>query len=89
MTWVSAHQAEPPEGDTLFIQSQRGVRQVLTRTYGDNRQGRLPGNRDAKHEVQYICTEEEPVQPRRRFPGLNKQTGFESSDHQLNTRYHV
>src|SRR5258708_15400988 len=77
------------EGDTLFIQIPSAVfRQVLTRTYGDIVKAVFHEIGTPNMKVQYVCTEEEPVQAAPVVSGVKQaKLDFESSDHQLNTRY--
>jgi len=90
-TWFQPTRLSRVEGDTLHIQIPTTVfRQVLTRTYGEivkavfHELG-VPGTR-----VQYVCTEEEPVPASPAVASASvKQSrlDFESTDHQLNSRY--
>src|SRR5882762_5678463 len=88
-TWFQPTRLHRAEGDTLYIQIPSAVfRQVLTRTYGDIVKAVFHEIGTPNMKVQYVCTEEEPVQAAPVVSGV-KQTklDFESSDHQLNTRY--
>ena len=88
-TWFQPTRLNRAEGDTLYIQIPSAVfRQVLTRTYGDIVKAVFHEIGTPNMKVQYVCTEEEPVQAAPVVSGV-KQTklDFESSDHQLNTRY--
>src|SRR5713226_6365729 len=77
------------EGDTLYIQIPSTVfRQVLTRTYGDIVKAVFHEIGTPNMKVQYVCTEEEPVQAAPVVSGVKQaKLDFDSSDHQLNTRY--
>ncbi len=88
-TWFQPTRLNRGEGDTLYVQIPSTVfRQVLTRTYGEIVKAVLHQMGTPNVKVQYVCTEEEPVQA---APAISasKQSklDFESSDHQLNPRY--
>ena len=89
-TWFQPTHLNRAEGETLFIQIPSTVfRQVLTRTYGDIIKAVFHELGTPNVKVQYVCSEEEPVQA---APTAAAKTGqakldFESSDHQLNPRY--
>jgi chromosomal replication initiator protein len=89
-TWFQPTRLNRAEGETLYVQIPSAVfRQVLTRTYGDIVKAVFHELGTPNVKVQYVCTEEEPAPaaptaPSR--PGKSK-LDFESSDHQLNTRY--
>jgi chromosomal replication initiator protein len=88
-TWFQPTRLNRLEGDTLYIQIPTAVfRQVLTRTYGEIVKAVFHQMGTPQLKVQYVCTEEEPVQVAPAGNG-NKQAklDFESSDHQLNNRY--
>ncbi len=88
-TWFQPTRLSRLEGDTLYIQIPTAVfRQVLTRTYGEIVKAVFHQMGTPQLKVQYVCTEEEPVQTASPANG-NKQArlDFESSDHQLNNRY--
>jgi chromosomal replication initiator protein len=90
-TWFQPTRLNRVEGDTLYIQIPSAVfRQVLTRTYGDIIKAVFHEIGTPNVKVQYVCTEEEPVQAAPAAasakPGQAK-LDFESSDHQLNLRY--
>src|ERR1700741_2531519 len=88
-TWFQPTRLNRAEGDTLYVQIPSTVfRQVLTRTYGEIVKAVFHQMGTPQMKVQYVCTEEEPVQAAPAAVGV-KQTklDFESSDHQLNTRY--
>jgi len=60
----------------------------LTRTYGDIVKAVFHEVGTPNMKVQYVCTEEEPLQPAPVVSGVKQaKLDFESSDHQLNTRY--
>src|SRR3974390_3582894 len=77
------------EGDTVFIQLPSAVfRQVLTRTYGEIIKAVFHQMGTPNTKVQYVCTEEETVQPAPVIAAAKQsKLDFESSDHQLNLRY--
>ena len=88
-TWFQPTRLNRLDGDTLYIQIPTAVfRQVLTRTYGEIVKAVFHQMGTPQLKVQYVCTEEEPVQVAPAGNG-NKQAklDFESSDHQLNNRY--
>src|SRR6266480_4124774 len=88
-TWFQPTRLNRVEGDTLFVQIPSAVfRQVLTRTYGDIVKAVFHEVGTPNMKVQYVCTEEEPVQPAPVVSGVKQaKLDFESSDHQLNMRY--
>src|SRR5437899_1479707 len=88
-TWFQPTRLNRAEGDTLFIQIPSTVfRQVLTRTYGDIVKAVFHEVGTPNIKVQYVCTEEEPTQAALVVSGVKQsKLDFESSDHQLNTRY--
>src|SRR6266700_989272 len=88
-TWFQPTRLNRAEGDTLYIQIPSAVfRQVLTRTYGDIVKAVFHEVGTPNMKVQYVCTEEEPVQAAPVVAGVKQsKLDFESSDHQLNTRY--
>src|SRR5436853_107757 len=88
-TWFQPTRLNRAEGDTLFIQIPSAVfRQVLTRTYGDIVKAVFHEVGTPHMKVQYVCTEEEPAQAPLAVSGVKQsRLDFESSDHQLNTRY--
>src|SRR5215813_5640466 len=62
-TWFQPTRLNRAEGDTLYIQIPSAVfRQVLTRTYGDIVKAVFHELGTPNMKVQYVCTEEEPVQ---------------------------
>src|SRR3981189_3350030 len=88
-TWFQPTRLNRAEGDSLFSQIPSAVfREVLAPTYGDIVKAVFHEIGTPNMKVQYVCTEEEPVQAAPVVSGV-KQTklDFESSDHQLNTRY--
>src|SRR5258708_15771276 len=88
-TWFQPTRLNRAEGDTLFIQIPSAVfRQVLTRTYGDIVKAVFHEIGTPSMKVQYVCTEEEPVQAAPAVSGIKQaKLDFESSDHQPHTRY--
>ena len=88
-TWFQPTRLSRGEGDTLFVQIPSAVfRQVLTRTYGEIVKAVFHQMGTPNTKVQYVCTEEEPVQAAPALSGAKQsKLDFESSDHQLNTRY--
>src|SRR5260370_1357771 len=88
-TWFQPTRLNRAEGDTLYVQIPTAVfRQVLTRTYGDIVKAVFHEISTPNMKVQYVCTEEEPVQPAPVVSSVKQaRLDFESSDHQLNTRY--
>jgi chromosomal replication initiator protein len=90
-TWFQPTRLSRHEGDTVYVQIPSTVfRQVLTRTYGEIIKAVFHQMGTPNTKVQYVCTEEEPVQPSRAAAAAaTKQAklDFESSDHQLNLRY--
>jgi len=88
-TWFQPTRLNRAEGDTLYVQIPSAVfRQVLTRTYGEIVKAVFHQMGTPQMKVQYVCTEEETMQPAPASNG-NKQAklDFESSDHQLSSRY--
>ena len=89
-TWFQPTRLNRAEGETLYIQIPSAVfRQVLTRTYGDIIKAVFHEIGTPNAKVQYVCSEEEPVQAASAAPAKAGQAklDFESSDHQLNPRY--
>ncbi len=94
-TWFQPTRLNRAEGETLFVQIPSTVfRNVLTRTYGEIVKAVFHELGTPNTRVQYVCTEEEqaaaatsaaPVSAT--VPGKQSKLDFESSDHQLNTRY--
>src|SRR6266481_1336732 len=72
-TWFQPTRLNRAEGDTLYVQ----IPSTVFRQMGT-----------PQMKVQYVCTEEEPVQAAPAVNGTKQaKLDFESSDHQLNTRY--
>jgi chromosomal replication initiator protein len=93
-TWFQPTRLNRAEGETLFVQIPSTVfRNVLTRTYGEIVKAVFHELGTPNTRVQYVCTEEEqaavaPAAPvSATIPGKQSKLDFESSDHQLNTRY--
>src|SRR3974390_89111 len=88
-TWFQPTRLNRHEGDTLFVQIPSTVfRQVLTRTDGEIIKAVFHQMGTPNTKVQYVCTEEEPILAAPAASGLKQsKLDFESSDHQLNTRY--
>ena len=89
-TWFQPTRLSRTEGETLFVQIPSTVfRQVLTRTYGEIVKAVFHQIGAPNLKVQYVCTEEEPLAapPASVNGGKQSKLDFESSDHQLNTRY--
>ena len=88
-TWFQPTRFNRGEGDTLFVQIPSAVfRQVLTRTYGEIVKAVFHQMGTPNLKVQYVCTEEEPVQAAQVISNAKQsKLDFESSDHQLNNRY--
>jgi len=88
-TWFQPTRLNRMEGETLFVQIPSTVfRQVLTRTYGEIVKAVFHQMGTPNMKVQYVCTEEEPVQAAPATIGAKQsKLDFESSDHQLNLRY--
>jgi chromosomal replication initiator protein len=89
MTWFQPTRLNRAEGESLFVQIPSAVfRQVLTRTYGEIVKAVFHELGTPNVKVQYVCTEEEPVHAAPVVSGVKQaKLDFESSDHQLNTRY--
>src|SRR6266851_2030412 len=88
-TWFQPTRLNRAEGETLFVQIPSAVfRQVLTRTYGEIVKAVFHELGTPSVKVQYVCTEEETVHAAPVVSGGKQaKLDFESSDHQLNTRY--
>jgi chromosomal replication initiator protein len=94
-TWFQPTRLNRADGDVIHVQIPTTVfRQVLTRTYGEIVKAVFHELGVPATRVQYVCTEEEPVATAAAATALGvasstKQSklDFESSDHQLNTRY--
>ena len=90
-TWFQPTRLSRIEGDVLHVQIPTTVfRQVLSRTYGEIVKAVFHELGVPSTRVQYVCTEEEPVAVSPAVAAASvKQSrlDFESSDHQLNSRY--
>jgi chromosomal replication initiator protein len=90
-TWFQPTRLNRAETELIYVQIPTTVfRQVLTRTYGEIVKAVFHELGVPAMRVQYVCTEEEPVTAASvATPTSIKQSklDFESSDHQLNTRY--
>jgi chromosomal replication initiator protein len=90
-TWFQPTRLSRVEGDVLHVQIPTTVfRQVLTRTYGEIVKAVFHELGVPNTRVQYVCTEEEPIaaSPAVANSGIKQsKLDFESSDHQLNSRY--
>src|SRR5882724_7342562 len=90
-TWFQPTRLNRSDADVVYVQIPTTVfRQVLTRTYGEIVKAVFHELGVPAMRVQYVCTEEEPVTatPVAAISGIKQsKLDFESSDHQLNTRY--
>ncbi len=90
-TWFQPTRLNRADGDVVYVQiPTTAFRQVLTRTYGEIVKAVFHELGVPAMRVQYVCTEEEPVAAGAvAATASTKQSklDFESSDHQLNTRY--
>ncbi len=90
-TWFQPTRLNRSDADVVYVQIPTTVfRQVLTRTYGEIVKAVFHELGVPAMRVQYVCTEEEPVAAAAVAATVSiKQSklDFESSDHQLNTRY--
>jgi len=92
-TWFQPTRLNRADGDVIHVQIPTTVfRQVLTRTYGEIVKAVFHELGVPATRVQYVCTEEEPVAAPATAAVVAASTkqsklDFESSDHQLNTRY--
>ena len=90
-TWFQPTRLNRLDADVVYVQIPTTVfRQVLTRTYGEIVKAVFHELGVPAMRVQYVCTEEEPVAAVAvAATASTKQSklDFESSDHQLNTRY--
>jgi chromosomal replication initiator protein len=90
-TWFQPTRLNRADSDIIYVQIPTTVfRQVLTRTYGEIVKAVFHELGVPAMRVQYVCTEEEPVVAAAVAATASiKQSklDFESSDHQLNTRY--
>jgi chromosomal replication initiator protein len=90
-TWFQPTRLNRSDVDMVYVQIPTTVfRQVLTRTYGEIVKAVFHELGVPTMRVQYVCTEEEPVAAVA-VPATasirQSKLDFESSDHQLNTRY--
>ena len=90
-TWFQPTRLNRSDVDMVYVQIPTTVfRQVLTRTYGEIVKAVFHELGVPTMRVQYVCTEEEPVAPvavAATASSRQSKLDFESSDHQLNTRY--
>jgi chromosomal replication initiator protein len=93
-TWFEPTRLCRTEGDLLFVQIPTAAfRPALTRTYGDIIKAVFHEIGAPQLKVQYVCAEEEAPAAPATNPALPGASGkqsrldFESSDHQLNSRY--
>jgi chromosomal replication initiator protein len=90
-TWFQPTRLNRADPDVVYVQIPTTVfRQVLTRTYGEIVKAVFHELGVPAMRVQYVCTEEEPVAavPMTATASIKQsKLDFESSDHQLNTRY--
>ena len=90
-TWFQPTRLNRADADVVYVQIPTTVfRQVLTRTYGEIVKAVFHELGVPAMRVQYVCTEEEPVAAVATAATTSTKQSkldFESSDHQLNTRY--
>jgi len=90
-TWFQPTRLNRSDADVVYVQIPTTVfRQVLTRTYGEIVKAVFHELGVPAMRVQYVCTEEEPVAAVAVATAASTKQSkldFESSDHQLNTRY--
>ena len=91
-TWFQPTRLNRSDADMVYVQIPTTVfRQVLTRTYGEIVKAVFHELGVPAMRVQYVCTEEEPVAAvavaATTASIKQSKLDFESSDHQLNTRY--
>jgi len=90
-TWFQPTRLNRSDADMVYVQIPTTVfRQVLTRTYGEIVKAVFHELGVPAMRVQYVCTEEEPmaaVAVAATASTKQSKLDFESSDHQLNTRY--
>jgi len=90
-TWFQPTRLNRSDADVVYVQIPTTVfRQVLTRTYGEIVKAVFHELGVPAMRVQYVCTEEEPVAAvtvAATASSKQSKLDFESSDHQLNTRY--
>src|SRR5579871_2845805 len=89
-TWFQPTRLNRMDGDTLHIQIPTTVfRQVLTRTYGDIIKAVLLEVGMPQLKVQFVCTEEEPIQAAPAMVSSSTKQAkldFDNTDNQLNGR---
>jgi chromosomal replication initiator protein len=87
-TWFQPTRLNRAETEVVHVQIPATVfRQVLTRTYGEIVKAVFHELGVPAMRVQYVCTEEEPASAVPVAAIKQSKLAFESSDHQLNTRY--
>jgi len=87
-TWFQPTRLNRAECETLLCRFPAQFSGSLDAHLRRNREGRLSRSRHPNIKVQYVCTEEEPVQAAPVVSGGKQaKLDFESSGPQLNTRY--
>jgi len=87
-TWFQPTRLNRAETKVVYVQIPTTVfRQVLTRTYGEIVKAVFHELAVPAMRVQYVCTEEESASAVPVAAIKRSKLDFESSDHQLNTRY--
>src|SRR4029453_6532729 len=87
-TWFQPTRLNRAETKVVYVQIPTTVfRQVLTRTYGEIVKAVFHELAVPAMRVQYVCTEEESASTAPGAAIKRSKLDFESSDHQLNTRY--
>ena len=87
-TWFQPTRLNRAETEVVHVQIPTTVfRQVLTRTYGEIVKAVFHELGVPAMRVQYVCTEEEPARAVPLAAITQSKLDFETSDHQLNTRY--
>ena len=87
-TWFQPTRLNRAETEVVHVQIPTTVfRQVLTRTYGEIVKAVFHELGVPAMRVQYVCTEEEPASAVPLAAIKQSKLDFETSDHQLNTRY--
>ena len=87
-TWFQPTRLNRAETEVVHVQIPKTVfRQVLTRTYGEIVKAVFHELGVPAMRVQYVCTEEEPAGAVPLAAIKQSKLDFETSDHQLNTRY--
>src|SRR4030095_7501895 len=87
-TWFQPTRLNRAETEVVYVQIPTTVfRQVLTRTYGEIVKAVFHELGVPAMRVQYVCTEEEPASAVPVTAIKQSKLDFQSSDHQLNTRY--